>query len=79
MSGSDAGPSSGGIDGGDQVDARHAETRDGRSFPLHSVVVSYEDRPDRCTVYPRRGQCTERTTEWLSGDHAAFEDLADCR
>jgi sorbitol-specific phosphotransferase system component IIBC len=50
---------------------------DGRAYDLHSVVVSYEGGADRCTVYPRRRQCVERTTEWLSADLAAFVDLAD--
>lgn len=49
----------------------------GRSFDLHSIVVNYEDGADRCTVYPSRDRCVERTTEWLSADADAFVDLAD--
>jgi hypothetical protein len=57
-------------DGDAGPDARGA----GR-LELHSVVVSYEEGPDRCTVYPRRDRCVERTTEWLSADVCAFVDL----
>jgi hypothetical protein len=56
--------------GGETTDA------DG-SFDLHSIVVRYEDGPDRCTVYPSRDRCVERTTEWLSADADAFVDLTD--
>jgi hypothetical protein len=79
MSGADAGASPGGADGGDRSERRDEDTREGREFQLHSVVVSYEEGPDRCTIYPRRRRCSERTTEWLSGDHAAFVDLAESR
>jgi hypothetical protein len=51
----------------------------GRQFELHSVVVSYEDGPDRCTLYPRRDRCVERTSEWLSADLCAFVSLAEIR
>jgi len=63
--------------GGGALDQGTGGSADGRTYDLHSVVVSYEDGADRCTIYPRRRQCIERTTEWLSADLAAFVDLAD--
>ena len=48
---------------------------DARTYDLHSVVVRYEGRPDRCTVYPRRDSCQERTAAWLSADFDAFVPL----
>jgi hypothetical protein len=53
--------------------------RDGRSFELHSVVVNYENAPDRCTIYPRRKSCRERTEEWISANFDVFVDLAAMR
>jgi hypothetical protein len=54
-----------------------ADAEGERRPELHSVVVSYEDGPDRCTVYPRRDCCAARTTEWLSADVGAFVDLRE--
>ncbi len=53
--------------------------RDGRAYDLHSVVVSYSDRPDRCTIYPRNTSCYERIETWLTADQAAFLDLDEMR
>jgi hypothetical protein len=58
---------------------RRTETRTGRDFDLHSVVVSYEDGPDECTIYPRQCSCYERTSVWLTADVDCFVDLADAR
>lgn len=52
---------------------------DGRTDELHSIVVRYEGRPDRCTVYPRRDSCQERTAAWLSADFDAFVPLDSMR
>ncbi len=52
-----------------------ASVDDGRAYELHSVVVRYEGRPDRCTVYPRRDSCQERVAAWLSADFDAFVSL----
>jgi hypothetical protein len=56
---------------------RDTDTRTGRDFDLHSVVVSGEDGPDECTIYPRRLGHLDRTTVWLSADFDCFVDLAD--
>jgi hypothetical protein len=46
---------------------------------LRSVVVNYEQQPDRRTVYPD-GLCSaERMATWLSADAAAFVDLESFR
>ncbi|QCC48198.1 DUF7511 domain-containing protein [Halobellus limi] len=54
-------------------------TRRSRRFELRSVVVRYEERPDRCTIYPRRESCCERIEAWLSADADAFVALDDMR
>ncbi|MFC4356498.1 hypothetical protein ACFO0N_00880 [Halobium salinum] len=58
-------------------DGARSDDRTGRSFALHSVVVKYEDGPDRCTIYRRADSRMDRTTRWLSADQEAFVDLAD--
>ncbi|WP_435182810.1 DUF7511 domain-containing protein [Halobellus sp. EA9] len=63
--------------------APHAEhsavrTPDGR-FELRCVVVRYERRPDRCTVYPRRESCCEHVDAWFSADADAFVPLDEMR
>ncbi|WP_129116828.1 DUF7511 domain-containing protein [Halegenticoccus tardaugens] len=52
---------------------------DGRDYDLHSVVVSYEDGPDRCTIYPRRKKSHERVESWLTANHGAFVGLEEMR
>ncbi|WP_336022117.1 DUF7511 domain-containing protein [Halobellus salinisoli] len=48
-------------------------------FELRSVVVRYEKRPDRCTIYPRRESCCEHVDAWLSADAAVFVPLDEMR
>ncbi|THE63203.1 hypothetical protein D8Y22_19655 [Salinadaptatus halalkaliphilus] len=50
-----------------------------RTADLDSIVVRYDDGPDRCTITPR--ECPERLqlTAWLSADIDAFVDLQECR
>ncbi|SFG12542.1 hypothetical protein SAMN04488063_1499 [Halopelagius inordinatus] len=52
---------------------------DGREYALHSVVVEYDGRPDRCTIYPRRESCRDRMSSWLSADQSAFVGLEEYR
>jgi hypothetical protein len=60
--------------------AVHPDAADGRrSFELHSVVVSYEHRSDRCTIYPRHLSRHERLDTWLSADADAFVSLREMR
>jgi hypothetical protein len=49
------------------------------AIDLESIVVRYENRPDRCTITPRECPETERMTAWLSADVQATVDLADVR
>ncbi|WP_101297681.1 DUF7511 domain-containing protein [Halegenticoccus soli] len=59
---------------------RASERRiDGRDFDLHSVVVSYERGPDRCTIYPRYKRCHERVETWLTANLDAFVGLEEMR
>ncbi|QLK26870.1 hypothetical protein HYG81_04465 [Natrinema zhouii] len=44
---------------------------------LESIVVRYEDRPDRCTIAPRECSEIDQLTTWLSADVGAFVELAD--
>ncbi|MFC4552678.1 MULTISPECIES: DUF7511 domain-containing protein [Halorussus] len=46
---------------------------------LRSVVVNYEDRPDRRTVYPEGLPTVERMSTWLTADDDAFVDLDEAR
>lgn len=46
---------------------------------LHAVLVEYDDRPDRCTFYPRGLPADERLTLWLTVDCGAVVDLAAAR
>ncbi|WP_254531016.1 DUF7511 domain-containing protein [Natrinema gelatinilyticum] len=46
---------------------------------LESVVVRYENRPDRCTIVPRECPETDRVTTWLTADVRTFVDLEDVR
>jgi len=62
--------------------AVHSDTTDAaetRSFDLRSVVVSYEHRTDRCTIYPRGRAHSERLETWLSADVDAFVSLCEMR
>ncbi|UPW00696.1 hypothetical protein M0R88_01005 [Halorussus gelatinilyticus] len=52
------------------------DARDGRpDVELRSVVVEYEDRPDRRTVYPAGVSGMERMSSWLTADDDAFVNL----
>ncbi|WP_247001407.1 DUF7511 domain-containing protein [Halosolutus gelatinilyticus] len=50
-----------------------------RSDELDSVLVRYETRPDRRTVYPKDCPEDRKLTAWLSADATAFHDLQDVR
>lgn len=55
---------------------------EGESHPtvqLHAVVVQYDERPDRCTVYDRETTGIERTTTWITADASAFVALDEMR
>ncbi|GAB3034435.1 DUF7511 domain-containing protein [Natronobiforma cellulositropha] len=48
------------------------ESDTGAEFELESIVVRYETRADRCTVYPRERSEAEVLTAWLTADVDAF-------
>ncbi|UPV74598.1 hypothetical protein M0R89_00670 [Halorussus limi] len=57
------------------ADFETAAHDDRPDIALRSVVVEYEGRPDRRTVYPEGVFGTERMTSWLTADDSAFVDL----
>jgi hypothetical protein len=65
----------------DPIDGSATPEADGRDpeIGLRSVVVRYESRPDRCTIYPRRDRCCEHVDAWLSADADAFVPLEAIR
>ncbi|WP_435174916.1 DUF7511 domain-containing protein [Halorussus sp. AFM4] len=64
----------------DAPDGRQHEPRlDRPDVELSSVVVDYEDRPDRRTVYPEGLSSVERMSTWLTADDDAFVDLESAR
>lgn len=51
----------------------------GSPIALESVVVRYDQRPDRRTVYPPGLSGVARMSTWLSADAGAFVDLDSAR
>ena len=62
-----------------RLTAASERTTDSRRIDLESIVVRYEDRPDRCTLTPRECPDGDRLTTWLSADIDAFVDLEAMR
>lgn len=56
-------------------DSQTAPLADRPSVELTSVVVDYDDRPDRRTMYPTEASGVERMSAWLTADDAGFVDL----
>ncbi|EMA44650.1 DUF7511 domain-containing protein [Halobiforma nitratireducens] len=46
---------------------------------LESIVVRYEDEPDRCTITPRSCGTGDRLTTWLSVNVTAVVELEERR
>lgn len=64
----------------DQYDASDTDPHvESPSFELRSVVVNYERRPDRRTVYPVGLPDLERMSTWLTADDDAFVNLDESR
>jgi hypothetical protein len=60
--------------------AVHSDEADRRrQLDLDSVVVSYENGPDRRTVYPPGIDRHERLERWLSADVDLFVSLREMR
>jgi hypothetical protein len=59
-------------------DAEREAVRE-RVFELDSVVVEYDGRPDRCTVFPTDATRLERMAEWVTADADVCVSLDDAR
>ncbi len=46
-----------------------------QSFELSSLVVEYDGRPDRCTIYPAEASRIDRMASWMTADADAFVPL----
>ncbi|MHC3439083.1 DUF7511 domain-containing protein [Natrialbaceae archaeon A-gly3] len=58
---------------------RRPDSDERHPIDLESVVVQYEDGPDRCTIAPRDCPDEKKLTTWLTADVEAFVDLEDAR
>ena len=57
-----------------------AEPVDGNSRGAYdAVIVSYDDAPDECTVFPVGVGETELVTTWVSAAEGSFVSLATMR
>lgn len=52
---------------------------EGARGELACVVVERDDRPDRCTIYPRGAVEDVQSDRWLSATGEGFVDLAAVR
>ena len=50
-----------------------------QEFELDSVLVQYDGRPDRCTIYSMEATRLERMVEWISADADLFVSLENAR
>lgn len=50
-----------------------------QSFELSSVVVQYEGKPNRCTIYPTEASRLDRMASWISADADLFVPLDESR
>ncbi|WP_435155756.1 DUF7511 domain-containing protein [Haladaptatus sp. DFWS20] len=48
---------------------------DQQSFELSSVVVEYDGKPNRCTIYPKKATRLQRMASWITADAATFVSL----
>lgn len=44
-------------------------------YELVSVVVEYDERPDKCTIYHPDSTGIERMSSWITADTDSFVDL----
>ncbi|SFG59584.1 hypothetical protein SAMN04488063_2530 [Halopelagius inordinatus] len=44
-----------------------------------ATVVSYDDEPDECTIYPADATEDELVTTWISAKSGSYVSLADAR
>ncbi|WP_266079140.1 DUF7511 domain-containing protein [Haladaptatus caseinilyticus] len=48
---------------------------DQQSFELSSIVVEYDGKPNRCTIYPTEATRLQRMASWMTADADAFVAL----
>lgn len=61
------------------ADSQTDPDADRPSIELDSVVVNYDDRPDRRTVYPAEASGIERMSAWLTAADAGFVNVDEMR
>ena len=49
--------------------------RHGTPELIQSTVVTYDDRPDECTLHPLYPGDEERTTAWITALEGSYIDL----
>lgn len=59
--------------------SRTGSSDDRSDLTLQTKVVSYPDRPDRCTIYKPGLEDVSHMSTWISADRSAFVDLATSR
>jgi len=65
-------------DGTERESAMQARLAD--RFPmLAAEIVTGNDRPAECTVYPRDASEAERMTRWITAEEGSFVDLDEMR
>jgi hypothetical protein len=59
---------------------RHRDRTDGDDGAgLVATVVTYDDSPDECTIYPADANDADIVTRWISAAEGSFVALADSR
>ncbi|WP_227375206.1 DUF7511 domain-containing protein [Haladaptatus halobius] len=48
-------------------------------FELSAVVVEYDDRPNRCTIFPTDATRHQRMVRWITADADVFVSLDERR
>lgn len=49
------------------------------SVSLDSIVVSNDDEPDECTLYPREATGIDLMTRWMTAREGSYVDLESAR
>jgi hypothetical protein len=61
---------------------RHHDGTSGDERPadaLVAAVVSYDDAPDECTIYPADADDDDLVTRWITAQAGSFVPLAETR
>jgi hypothetical protein len=60
-------------------DGTASETEGSTLEPFASVVVTYDDAPDECTIYPTDVDEDELVTRWISAEEGSYVRLEGMR